>query len=82
MVPVEAQAAGTPVVAVDAGGAADTVRDGRTGFLVAESTPEVLSERILDVGSIDSLECQKNAARFARAEFDARMQDWVASFVD
>jgi glycosyltransferase involved in cell wall biosynthesis len=81
IVPVEAQAAGTPVVAVAAGGALDTVRDGRTGFLVAESAPEVLSERILDVGSIDSLECRRNAARFARAEFDARMQDWVGRFV-
>jgi glycosyltransferase involved in cell wall biosynthesis len=82
IVPVEAQAAGTPVVAVAAGGATDTVRDGRTGFLAAEATPEVLSERILDVGRIDSVECQRNAARFARTEFDARIQDWVARFVD
>jgi glycosyltransferase involved in cell wall biosynthesis len=80
IIPVEAQAAGTPVVAVAAGGAMDTVREGSTGFLVAESTPEALSERILDVGSIDPLECRKNAARFARAEFDARLQDWVGRF--
>jgi glycosyltransferase involved in cell wall biosynthesis len=81
IIPVEAQAAGTPVVAVAAGGATDTVRDGRTGFLVAESTPEVLSERILEVGRIDSLECRRNAARFARTEFDVRMHDWVGRFV-
>jgi glycosyltransferase involved in cell wall biosynthesis len=81
IIPVEAQAAGTPVVAVAAGGATDTVRDGRTGFLVADSTPEALSARILDVGSIDPLDCRNNAARFARAIFDARMEDWVGSFV-
>jgi glycosyltransferase involved in cell wall biosynthesis len=81
IVPVEAQAAGTPVVAVAAGGAMDTVRDGTTGFLVADSTPEMLSEGIRAVGSIDPLECRKNAARFARAEFDTRMHDWVARFV-
>ncbi len=81
IVPVEAQAAGTPVVAVAAGGVADTVRDGRTGFLVSESTPEALSERIRDVGRIDSLECRNNAARFTRAAFDTRMHDWVARYV-
>jgi glycosyltransferase involved in cell wall biosynthesis len=37
---VEAQASGRPPIAAAAGGALESVEDGRTGFLVAESTPE------------------------------------------
>jgi alpha-1,3/alpha-1,6-mannosyltransferase len=35
IVPVEAMAAGRPVIAVNAGGPTETVRDGETGFLCA-----------------------------------------------
>lgn len=54
LVVLEAMAAGVPVVAVDAGGVADTVRNGETGFLVvpqaetlAEKTITVLDDRAL-----------------------------------
>ena len=36
IVPLEAQACGTPVVALGLGGATETVRDGETGVLYAE----------------------------------------------
>ncbi len=42
---IEAMAAGVPVVAVEAGGVADTVRDGETGFLVPPK-PERLAEKV------------------------------------
>jgi len=42
---IEAMAAGVPVVAVDAGGVADAVADGTTGFLVTPSA-ETLASRI------------------------------------
>ena len=77
IVPVEAQAAGTPVVAIAAGGALDTIRDGETGYLVSEPTSGALAERILAVGQIKAPDCQRNAARFTHAEFASRIREWV-----
>ncbi|MEM9761876.1 MAG: glycosyltransferase [Pseudomonadota bacterium] len=42
IVPVEAMAAGCPVIAYGRGGACDTVLDGQTGVLFHEQTPEAL----------------------------------------
>ncbi len=44
IVPVEAQACGRPVVALGRGGALDTVIDGETGILVADSSVEALAD--------------------------------------
>lgn len=46
IVPVEAQAAGCPVVALGRGGALDTVNDGETGFLFPEPSVGSLREAI------------------------------------
>lgn len=43
MVPVEAQAAGLPVVALARGGSLETVAPGRTGILVDEADPEAFA---------------------------------------
>ena len=44
--PVEAQAAGVPVIAYGVGGAAETVLDGRTGVLFAEQSATALAAAI------------------------------------
>ena len=44
--PVEAQAAGVPVIAYGVGGALETVKDGSTGVLFAEQTPGSLAAAI------------------------------------
>ena len=46
MAMLEAQAAGLPVVAGDVGGVRDVVREGETGFLVADGAPAALAERL------------------------------------
>jgi glycosyltransferase involved in cell wall biosynthesis len=46
IVPVEAQAAGCPVVALGRGGALDTVKDGKTGILFAEAAADSLEDGI------------------------------------
>ncbi len=85
MVPVEAQACGTPVVALDAGGARETVIDGRTGILVRDRSPEALAEglsRALKT-RFDSNEIRENARRFSRdrflREFRAAVDDAMAA---
>ena len=69
--PVEAQAAGRPVVAYGSGGALDTVIDGKTGILFREQTVASLAAALRDVQSMtvatDALVA--NARRFSREHF-------------
>jgi glycosyltransferase involved in cell wall biosynthesis len=64
--PVEAQAAGRPVVAYGAGGALDTVIEGRTGTFFHEQTAEGLAEAVrgFDPAQYDPQDCRENAERF------------------
>jgi len=74
--PVQAQAAGRPVIAFGAGGALDTVIPGRTGTFFNEPTPEALAQavRAFDPESVDPQECVRNAARFDRAVFQEQIR--------
>lgn len=74
--PVQAQAAGRPVIAFGAGGALDTVIPGRTGTFFYEPTPEALAEavRSFDPESVDPQECIRNAARFDRRVFQEQIR--------
>ena len=69
IVPLEAMAAGTPVLAVDNGGPRETVVDGRTGWLLAP-TADVFAAQIRRVfdGSVD-LTWMRSAARQRAEEF-------------
>lgn len=77
IVPVEAQACGTPVVALDRAGAQETVRSGESGVLV-EDLDLARFERAVGLARTLSPEaCVRNAGRFAPAAFEARLRDWV-----
>jgi glycosyltransferase involved in cell wall biosynthesis len=78
--PVEAQAAGRPVVAYGRGGATETVFDGVTGVLFDEPSVDGLVAAIerLDRLDIDPAECRRNAERFDASVFRRRMRDLVA----
>jgi glycosyltransferase involved in cell wall biosynthesis len=65
---VEALAAGIPVVAFAVGGIPEIIRDMETGFLVQQTTPEALAERIAFILGMDR-------AQLARIVRRAR-QDW------
>jgi glycosyltransferase involved in cell wall biosynthesis len=73
--PLEAQAAGRPVVAFGRGGATETVVDQQTGVLFAEQSVESLVEAIerLDRLSLSQVDCRENAMRFDVTVFRQRM---------
>jgi glycosyltransferase involved in cell wall biosynthesis len=77
--PVEAQAAGRPVIAFAAGGALETVIDGKTGVLFPVQTPEALSLAIQHFEEMtqDPASCRRNAERFSAARFRARIQQAI-----
>jgi glycosyltransferase involved in cell wall biosynthesis len=67
--PVEAQAAGRPVLALGRGGALETVIEGETGVFFAEPTVESLLEGI---AAIDQLQVDPTRVRAHAERFDAR----------
>jgi len=81
--PVEAQAAGRPVIAYGAGGALDTVSDGETGVLFHAPTADSLVEalqRFNDL-SFDAAATRDHARRFDREVFRHKLLDWVETKV-
>ncbi len=77
--PVQAQAAGRPVIALGDGGALDTVRDGETGTFFHQQTPEALAEavRTFDPGTIDRDVCRANAGRFDETVFREKLGRFI-----
>ncbi len=71
IVPVEAQAAGLPVIAYGSGGARDSVLDGVTGVLFEEPTVAGLCAAIerLDGLTLNDRDLREQAARFAPEKF-------------
>jgi glycosyltransferase involved in cell wall biosynthesis len=73
---VEAQAAGRPVLAADAGGAQETVLPGETGVLVPSGDVDTMAEalRYTDFNRFDPNRIAENAARFSTERFRAELQ--------
>jgi glycosyltransferase involved in cell wall biosynthesis len=71
IVPLEAQACGTPVIALGRGGALETVRDGETGVLTPEPGAAALLAGLdrLRALRLDPAAAAANAARFSREVF-------------
>lgn len=74
----EAQAAGTPVVALGRGGATEIVTHGETGWLYDRPDPDGLAEAIRQFealeagGAFSHARSRENALRFARSTFPSR----------
>ena len=77
--PVEAQAAGRPVIAFRGGGALDTVLPGRTGEFFTEQTVESLKAVLarFDPAAYDPAACRANAERFRTERFEAELRAFV-----
>lgn len=87
IVPVEAMAAGTPVVARAAGGALDTVVPGVSGVLVPDGPDEPFTDalaaalRDLRPADFDPAALRAHAEAFSVAAFQSRMRAVVAEAV-
>lgn len=77
--PLEAQAAGRPVIAYAGGGALETLIEGTTGLFFHEATPESLAEAVMrfDAVHFDPVTIREHALRFDRAAFQRRFGDLV-----
>jgi len=86
IVPVEAQACGTPVIAFKRGGSTDTIVDGVTGVLVPVQTVDAFADAIKRVAAGDlqlrAAACRENAVRFGHDRFRNEMRSWVRAGLD
>ncbi|MEI6870916.1 MAG: glycosyltransferase [Verrucomicrobiota bacterium] len=79
LVPVEAQAAGTPVIAYGKGGACESVIPGVTGVLFYNQTPEAVVHAVetSESMSFDAETLRRNALGFEPRVFRAALRQWI-----
>lgn len=78
MIPVEAQACGTPVIGLRRGGLLETVVDGETGFLVDSLDPPAFADAVRRLPTLPAQRIREHARGFAAHRFHARMSEWIA----
>jgi glycosyltransferase involved in cell wall biosynthesis len=76
---VEAQAAGTPVIAFKGGGFKESVIDGQTGVFIEETDEKTMSEAITKINNTnwDKRKLQSNARRFSKERFKKEVVEFV-----
>ena len=79
IVTVEAQACGTPVVALARGGSLDTVEPGVTGVLVPDQSEAAVAKGLEEALAtpFDGQRCRRHAERFSARRFRAEFGGWV-----
>jgi glycosyltransferase involved in cell wall biosynthesis len=77
IMPVEAMATGTPVVANAVGGASETVIDGRTGALFRSTDATELRRAVEAAAATDPDAARDRADEFDGAAFGTRIRDWM-----
>ncbi len=77
IVPLEAQASGTPVIAYGRGGARDSVEDGKTGVFFAEQTVASVTDAVrrFEGTTFDPATVRRWAERFSSARFRETVRD-------
>lgn len=80
LVSLEAQALGKPVIALNSGGAKETIIEGKTGIFFNDQTIGDLSNAIskLESVKIDPDVCKENAKRFSKEVFVKTLKQEVA----
>jgi glycosyltransferase involved in cell wall biosynthesis len=80
LVPVEAQACGSPVIARRAGGALETVEEGRTGLFFDGGAEELAGTLATFDGSVfDPSTIRTHAEQFSAEHFESNLRREVAA---
>lgn len=84
MIPIEAEACGTPVIAYGHGGSLETVCEGKTGLFFPEQTPESIIKAITDFEALGNTPfnyetCRKWAESFSEERFKKEIKEFVDS---
>ena len=81
MTPLEANAAGTPVIALNSGGFRETIIDGVTGFLINDTKVSTIKKAInkLDKTKWERSVLQGNAKRFSKDRFKKEIRQFIES---
>ena len=80
LVPLEAMAAGRPVIAFGAGGVLETVIEGQTGEFFLQQTADALADTISkfekEIDKFDSSRIQQHVAKFDKSIFMKNIKDY------
>jgi glycosyltransferase involved in cell wall biosynthesis len=81
IVPLEAQAAGTPVIALGKGGALETIVSGKTGLFFKEATEEALSNAIEEFEALrfEPDDLKQHAAKFNPTRFRNEISSFLTA---
>jgi glycosyltransferase involved in cell wall biosynthesis len=88
IVPVEANACGTPVIAYGRGGATETIvplgQPGATGVWFDEQTPDALVAAIerFERAQLDPADARTQALKFDKRHFESQLLDYLARVLD
>ena len=79
IVPLEAMAAGKPVIAYRAGGALETVVEGQTGIFFSEQSPGSLADAVrrFELVSFSPSIIRAHAEQFDQAHFQRQIREFV-----
>jgi glycosyltransferase involved in cell wall biosynthesis len=79
MIPVEAQACGTPVIAFGKGGSLETVKKDETGLFFYEQTAEAIIEAVamFEKQQFDCATIRKHAEQFSEERFKQEIKNFV-----
>ena len=82
MIPIEAEACGTPVIAYGHGGSLETVCDGKTGMFFYEQTADAIVNAVKEFETMGSApfkyeDCRSWAERFSEERFKREIKEFV-----
>lgn len=79
IIPVEAQACGTPVIAFAKGGALETVVENETGIFFNDQSCKKIKEAIIafEKTEFDPKKIREHAMKFSKQRFESEMKDFV-----
>jgi glycosyltransferase involved in cell wall biosynthesis len=77
IMPVEAMATGTPVIANAIGGASESVKHGSTGALLESFSPAALRIAVETAAQTQAADCEARAWEFDSTVFEKKILDWI-----